>query len=222
MTIYDKSVYLPSELLRTLGEHTGHFWASPLLEPIICDAIRAWMAPAPAVRQPADSPEAGYQWKQLFLPAGTRLRACFGGQPYFAVVAGTDITFEGQSISPSGFANLRGSGNRNAWKAIWLRLPGSDAWLLADVCRSARKSAITRMFGGDAPAARPGLRAAARVRQDEGKGTQTAPRRPRAGGTADIERAAVPRQPAARRSGPRQTAVRPSGAPESAHRIGVA
>jgi len=54
-------------------------------------------------------------------------------------------------MSPSQFANLRGSGNRNAWKAVWLRLPGSDEWLLADVCRSARKMAIARLLGG-APA----------------------------------------------------------------------
>jgi len=45
-------------------------------------------------------------------------------------------------MSPSQFANLRGSGNRNAWKAVWLRLPGSDEWLLADVCRSAWSKAI--------------------------------------------------------------------------------
>jgi hypothetical protein len=58
-------------------------------------------------------------------------------------------------MSPSRFANLQGSGNRNAWKAIWLRLPGSDEWLLADVCRSARKAAIARLPGGGAQAERP-------------------------------------------------------------------
>ena len=35
--------------------------------------------------------------------------------------------------------------------AIWLRLPGSDQWLLAEVFRSARKGAIARLMGGDAP-----------------------------------------------------------------------
>jgi len=50
-------------------------------------------------------------------------------------------------------AYLRGSGNRNAWKAVWLRLPGSEEWLLANVCRSARKMAIARLLGG-APAQR--------------------------------------------------------------------
>ena len=154
MSVFEKQVYVPAELLQALGEHTGHFWSSPALDPIICDAIRTWMKPASiAQQQPAAPSEAGYQWKQVFLPEGTKLRACFGGQPYFAVVEGARIKYGELPISPSRFANLRGSGSRNAWQAIWLRLPGSDAWLFADVCRSARKTAIARMFGGDAPAA---------------------------------------------------------------------
>ena len=173
------------------------------------------MKPAPAARpQPAAPSEAGYQWKQVFLPEGTRLRASFGGQPYFAVVEGAQIKYGEQSISPSGFANLYGSGNRNAWKAIWLRLPGSEEWLLADVCRSARNSAIARLFGDDAPAARPKPAAASRTRKE--KGRQPAPRRTRASGTEDGGRAVVPGQPATHTSGPLQTAARPSSAPGSA------
>ena len=47
------------------------------------------------------------------------------------------------------FANGHGSGNRNAWKAVWLRFPGSEQWLLADVCRAQQSAAIARLFGGD-------------------------------------------------------------------------
>jgi len=81
------------------------------------------------------------------------LRARFGGRSYFAGVEGEEIKYGEQAMSPSRFANLQGSGNRNAWKAIWICLPGSDEWLLADVCRSARKGAIARLPGDDAPAA---------------------------------------------------------------------
>jgi hypothetical protein len=98
----------------------------------------------------ASGTDAGYQWKQVFLPEGTRLRASFGRQPYFAVVAGAQIKYGEHAISPPCFANLYGSGNRNAWKAVWLRFPGSDEWLLAEVCRSARQAAIARMVGDDA------------------------------------------------------------------------
>jgi len=154
MTSYDTRVFLPAELLTAVGEHTGHFWPSPLIEPFICDAIRAWMKPVPAAqRLPTAASEAGYQWKQVFLPEGTKLRASFDRRPYFAVVEGAQIKFGELSLSPSHFANLHGSGNRNAWKAIWLRLPGSEEWLRADLCRSARNRAIARMFEGDPPAA---------------------------------------------------------------------
>jgi hypothetical protein len=32
----------------------------------------------------------GYQWKQVFLPEGTVLRASFDRQPYYAVVEATE------------------------------------------------------------------------------------------------------------------------------------
>jgi len=84
-------IRVPSGVLQDLGKFTGHFWSDTLaLEPFICEAIHNYKHPAlaaPAQATPAS--EAGYQWKQVFLPHGTRRRA---------------------------------SGNRNAWKAVWLRL----------------------------------------------------------------------------------------------------
>ena len=137
-------------MLEDLGKFTGHFCSDTLaLEPFICEAIHNYMHPAPAApAQATPGSQAGYQWKQVFLPHGTLLRASFGGQHYFAQVDGNEIRGGEQSMSPSQFANLRGSGNRNAWKAVWLRPPGSDEWLLADVFRSARKMAIARLLGG--------------------------------------------------------------------------
>jgi len=151
-------IRVPDDVLVELGEFTGNFWSDSLArEPFVIEAIRNYINPAPpAPQQPAAASEAGYQWKQVFLPEGTRLRASFGHQPYFATVVGAEIKYDGHAVSPSCFANLYGSGNRNAWKTVWLRLPGSDEWLLADVCRSARKAAIARLHGNGAPAALPG------------------------------------------------------------------
>ncbi|HJV02386.1 MAG TPA: hypothetical protein VJ752_17755, partial [Burkholderiaceae bacterium] len=144
-------VRLPADVLEALGDHSGHWWSAPELEPVIVEAIRAFIKPAAATRQqPAGTDAGGYQWKQLFLPAGTKLRASFGGRPSFAVVEGDDILCDGQTVSPSGFANQQGCGNRNAWKAIWLRFPGSEQWLQADICRAQQNAAIARLFGGDA------------------------------------------------------------------------
>jgi len=90
----------------------------------------------------------------VFLPHGTRLRASFGGQNYFARVEGDAIKCGEQVMSPSRFANPRGSGKRNAWKAVRLRLSGSEEWLLAGACRSACKMAIARLLDGT-PAQHP-------------------------------------------------------------------
>ncbi|WP_395402600.1 hypothetical protein ACHMW6_30255 [Pseudoduganella sp. UC29_106] len=150
-------IRLPSDLLETLGEFTGQCWSDSLaLEPFICEAIRNYVRPAAAAEaQPAEPSGTGYQWKQVFLPDGTRLRASFGGHNYFAKVEGGEIKYGEHAMSPSRFANLQGSGNRNAWKAVWLCLPGSEEWLLADVCRSARYTAIARLIGDIASAERP-------------------------------------------------------------------
>jgi hypothetical protein len=167
MYVYDPygfPVRIPRDLLQALGEHTGEFRCSLDLEPIICEAIHQYMnpplAPAPEVAPPSAAPaEAGYQWKEVFLPAGTKLRANFNRAPYFAIVDGTHIKYGDYAISPSCFANLHGSGNRNAWAAIWLRLPGSDDWLLAQTWRLARKAVIARLFDGAPPQARQPARA---------------------------------------------------------------
>ena len=205
MSAHGFPIRVPGELLEALGAHTGHFWSSLDLEPIICDMIRDYMKPAAAVpAQPPAPCEAGYQWKEVFLPEGTRLRASFDRKPYFATVQGAEIKYGEHAISPSCFANLHGSGNRNAWKAIWLRLPGSEEWLLADVCRSARKAAIARLIGGDAP-----------QNNSENKGKQPPPHRTGANGTDGGEHARAPRQPAARQSGPSQSEPRPPRPPKT-------
>ena len=147
MAILYKSVYVPSDLLEALGDDTGIWWSDPAIEPVIHEAIRAWLKRDIAVPTgEALVAETGYQWKELFLPTGTKLRACFGRKPYFAAVDGAEIRCGGQVTSPSSFANLHGSGNRNAWKAIWLRFHASEQWLLADTCRTMQKSAILRLF----------------------------------------------------------------------------
>jgi hypothetical protein len=139
---------VPSELIDELVAFTGSPCSGLDLEPYVCDAIRAYMKPATMqpVAAATAAAETGYQWKQLFLPEGTRLRACFDRKPYFAMVRGNEINCDGCGMSPSGFANLFGSGNRNAWKAIWLRFPGVEQWVLAETCRALQETAVANMF----------------------------------------------------------------------------
>ena len=161
MSTFHFPIRVPAEMLEALGEFTGHFWSDTLsLEPFICEAITNYMNPPPAPQpqstQSSEPSELGYQWKEVFLPEGTKLRASFARQPYFATVQGADIKYGEHAVSPSCFANLHGSGNRNAWRAVWLRLPGSDAWLRADACRAVQKAAMARLLTGKTrPASAP-------------------------------------------------------------------
>lgn len=78
----------------------------------------------------------GFQWKNVFLPDGTRLRTSHHNKVEFAVVVGEQIIAEdGQSLTPSQFANRQASA-RNAWRFVWLRLPGDDYWVRADQFRT--------------------------------------------------------------------------------------
>ena len=156
MPYLNRTIYMPMELLQAFSQHTGLFWNSIEIEGAICDAIAAAMQPQAA--QPHDLPvecangcDNGYQWKQVFLPEGTVLRASFDHQPYYAVVQGSEIRYGQYSLSPSAFANLQGSGNRNAWKAVWLRFPGYLDWVRADACRGVRQALTARLFEANQP-----------------------------------------------------------------------
>lgn len=166
-TLY-KSVKVPADLLVALGDDAGEFWSSLEVEFIIHDAIRAWLKRDTAAAAPQDvsaaAEEGGYQWKQLYLPAGTRVRASFHQLPYFGVIGEQGVQYGEQVLSPSGFANMFGSGNRNAWKALWLRFPGSEQWVLADTCRLLQQEACARRFGlPPAASARAGREAQAKA-----------------------------------------------------------
>jgi hypothetical protein len=83
---------------------------------------------------------AGYQWKHLFLPNGTLLRTVFNGKNFHCLVEGDHIRYNGQVISPSGFANKVGGIRRNAWKVIWILYPDSAEWKLAAALRAKKNS----------------------------------------------------------------------------------
>ncbi len=152
MSHLHRTIYMPWELLKAFSDHTGLFWSSIEIEGAICDAMAAAMKPQPAhaPAPPVDTAN-GYQWKQVFLPEGTVLRASFGREPYYAVVEGSRVMYGEFSLSPSAFANLQGCGNRNAWKAVWLRFPGFKDWVRADECRALRQTATARMFDPGPP-----------------------------------------------------------------------
>jgi hypothetical protein len=80
----------------------------------------------------------GYQWKHVFLPAGTALRTVFNKKNFHATVEGDEIHFEGSAVSPSEFANAMGGARRNAWRTVWVLLPDQFSWKLAATLRPAK------------------------------------------------------------------------------------
>jgi hypothetical protein len=94
---------------------------------------------------------AGYQWKSLFLPNGTLLRTVFNGKNFHCLVEDDRIHFNGQSVSPSGFANAVGGMRRNAWKVIWVLFPNTSEWKLAGTLRAGRNTQRPRAEGQALP-----------------------------------------------------------------------
>jgi hypothetical protein len=110
---------------------------------IAADAINDWVRrnSPDAIAMPATN---GYQWKQLFLPNGTLLRTIFNGKNHHCLVEGDQILYEGRTVSPSGFVNAIGGIRRNAWKSLWILLPDTTTWKLADSLRTKKRPVRAR------------------------------------------------------------------------------
>lgn len=78
-----------------------------------------------------DSLQGGYQWKSLFLPSGTQIRVAIRRKIYHATV-------DGEDVSPAQLVNQLAGCTRNAWKHVWLLLPGETRWQLAETLRTVR------------------------------------------------------------------------------------
>jgi hypothetical protein len=113
---------------------------------VLLQAVRAWMAcerqkisvqsgSASASGSASGSARElavpGYQWKCLFLPEGSTLRMCYLGQDFFAEVQGNALVHHGQRMSPRQFTQAVAGDGRNAWRDLWLRLPGEKSWTRA-------------------------------------------------------------------------------------------
>ncbi len=83
----------------------------------------------------------GYQWKNVFLPAGTQIRMQYRGKYFYAQVDGDQVVFDGEPITPSALANKITMSSRNAWRDLWIKRPKDDDWKLAQDLRGAPKSA---------------------------------------------------------------------------------
>ncbi|MYM30035.1 hypothetical protein GTP58_17020 [Duganella sp. CY15W] len=94
-------------------------------------AIKEWMA-----RNYGRPVERGYQWKNLFLPHGTRLRINHCYMSHFAQVEGDLLIAEGRVVTPRGWANEVCGCVRNAWRDIWVQRHYTECWMRASDWRT--------------------------------------------------------------------------------------
>jgi hypothetical protein len=99
-------------------------------------AIDQWIASqrGQLLDLPIGSPH-GYRWKTLFLPEGTRVRMHCAGKNFDATVEGDDLVFEGRSMSPRQMTLAVSGQGYNAWRALWILLPGASRWRPASLLR---------------------------------------------------------------------------------------
>jgi hypothetical protein len=98
------------------------------------EGLEAWEAELEPTPSSGD-PSKGYQWKTLLLPNGTTLRMTYQGRNHLAQIRYERLRYEGNDYSPSQFAGKVAGSSRNAWRDLWVKLPGSSDWQLADELR---------------------------------------------------------------------------------------
>ena len=132
-----QAIHLPIVDFLNLEFHLMETRPDVGMDAFVTGLVRRWLAidkerlalrkNGPALR--------GFQWKNIFLPDGTRLRTCYFHTNDFAKVIGDHIVSDdGMRLTPSQFANRYAKG-RNAWRFVWLRFPGDDYWSRAIDCR---------------------------------------------------------------------------------------
>lgn len=126
------AVPLPDHLYMELEHQLRRHGSRTPPDEIVAMAVKEWMA-----RQYGQATARGYQWKDLFLPEGTRLRVRHAGLSYFAQVEGDLLISDGKSVSPSVWVAQICGTVRNAWRDIWIRRNYTEPWTQASAWRAA-------------------------------------------------------------------------------------
>jgi hypothetical protein len=92
-------------------------------EEITLIAVKEWMA-----REYGQPTDRGYQWKEVFLPHGTRLRIIHHGHSYRAQVEGDLLMADGKITTPNAWAAEVCGVVRNAWRDIYVRRSQTEGW----------------------------------------------------------------------------------------------
>jgi hypothetical protein len=127
----------PTKALRRLDQFLREINSQRTAADAATEAIDQWIAiqRGHPVR-PNIAPARGYQWKTLFLPEGTELRVTSAaGTSAYARVLGDDIIFGNRRTSPRQLCLATLGAGRNAWRDVWVLLPGQLKWRPASLLR---------------------------------------------------------------------------------------
>ena len=137
-----RSEEVPADVLRELRAFLGQSGKQLTVHEAMRAAVKCWIAEQGDDVRLAAPHLGGYQWKELFLPNGTEVRANYDTQPHYAVVENDLLCYQGQPLSPRQFTLAVAGEGRNAWRDLWVRLPGERQWRRAVDLRCAlRKQA---------------------------------------------------------------------------------
>ncbi len=134
-----ESLVLPPHLVSELALHLRNSGSTSTLLQAAAEAIHAWIAahtPPEPDSAPSDGEQVrGYQWKTLFLPHGTEVRMTTRDKTHHARVIGDDLMYGYRRVSPRGMTLAIAGDGRNAWRDLWIRMPGEKYFLPASRCR---------------------------------------------------------------------------------------
>lgn len=127
---------IPANTLCRLLQYADAHQAELCAGELAAIAIEEWLARAEGASGPSIRLR-GYQWKTVFLPEGTQLRAwnrtCFA----YAEVIGDNIVYLDEAVSPHEFICRCKGISRSAWAEVALLFPGANHWKRADDHRRA-------------------------------------------------------------------------------------
>lgn len=154
------SVQISSALFLELANYLQEYGDSRDPAEVVEAALSAWLAVA---RGEQEAPLRGYQWKRLFLPEGTELKVSCCGSIAVAHVVGNAVVYRDVPMTPNRFAAEVAGSARNAWRDVWLRLPGQRYWRNAAFVREEQlrvaRPAAPPTFQRHEPSAAPAIMA---------------------------------------------------------------
>ncbi len=125
---------IPTTTLCRLLQYADAHQAEQNAGELAAIAIEEWLARAAGGEVPRARLR-GYQWKTVFLPEGTQLRAWNRSGFAYAEVVGDVILHLGEPVSPHEFICRCKGISRSAWAEVRLLFPGENQWKRADAHR---------------------------------------------------------------------------------------